>query len=85
MKLHKTIFIKCIIHEADFSEADLTNSVFDNCDFKDSVFDHTILEKSDFRTSYNFIIDPDSNRIEKAKFSSDNVLGLLTKYNIEIE
>ena len=85
MKLHKTNFANCKIHEADFTDADFTNSVFDNCDFTDSVFNKTTLEKADFKTSYNFIIDPDLNKIEKAKFSTTNVLGLLTKYNIEIE
>lgn len=43
------------------------------------------MEKADFRTSYNFSIDPDVNRIKKAKFSLDGVRGLLDKYDIQID
>jgi hypothetical protein len=43
------------------------------------------LERTDFRTSYNYSIDPEINRISKAKFSINGVVGLLGKYNIEIE
>jgi fluoroquinolone resistance protein len=44
-----------------------------------------LLEKADFRTAYNYSIDPEKNRIKKAKFSIFGVTGLLDKYDIEIE
>jgi fluoroquinolone resistance protein len=66
-------------------KVDLTSAVFDNCNLTQAVFDHTILEKADFRTSYNYSIDPEINRIKKAKFSILGVLGLLDKYDIDIE
>jgi hypothetical protein len=43
------------------------------------------LEKADFRTSYNYSINPEVNRIKKAKFSTAGIAGLLCKYDIEIE
>jgi hypothetical protein len=43
------------------------------------------LEKADFRSAFNFSIDPEMNRMKKAKFSRTGVFGLLHKYNIEIE
>jgi uncharacterized protein YjbI with pentapeptide repeats len=58
--------------------------VFDNCDFRGAIFDHTNIEKADLRTSYNYSIDPEINRIKKAKFSILGVSGLLNKYDIEI-
>ena len=85
LKLKNTKFKKCTLQEVDFVEADLTNSVFDNCDFTRAIFDRSILEKADLRTSHNYSIDPENNRIKKAKFSSPAVLGLLAKYNIEID
>lgn len=85
MKLHNTKFINCKLQEVDFTEADFTNSNFENCDFTDAIFNRSTLDKCDFSTSYNFIIDPENNKLAKAKFSSANVLGLLAKYNIEIE
>jgi uncharacterized protein YjbI with pentapeptide repeats len=66
-------------------EADLNSTVFDNCDLLGAVFQNTILEKADFRTAYNYSIDPDINRVKKAKFSASGIAGLLDKYDIEIE
>ena len=80
-----TKFKNCNLHEADFAETDLTNAVFENCDLVGAIFDHSILEKTDFRTSFNFSIDPEMNRIKKAKFSLATIKGLLDKYTIEIE
>jgi fluoroquinolone resistance protein len=51
----------------------------------DSTFDRTNLEKADFRTSFNYSISPESNRIKKARFSLSGIAGLLDGYDIEIE
>lgn len=85
LNLKKMIFKKSKLHEVDFTEADLTGAVFQDCDLAAAVFDHTILEKVDFRTSCNYSIDPELNKIKKAKFSLQEVAGLLHKYDIEID
>jgi len=74
-----------LLHQVDFTEADLSSSVFNNCDFKTAIFDNTILNKVNFRTSFNYEINPEINSIKKAKFSMPQVLGLLKKYNIDVE
>ena len=84
LKIKNTSFINCQLHEVDFSECDITSSLFDNCDLSGAVFDNTNIEKADFRTSYNYSIDPEINRIRKAKFSTNGLGGLLGKYDIEI-
>ena len=84
-KIKQTIFKNTQLQEVDFSECDLTGSIFDECDFTRATFEHTTLVKTDFRTSYNFSIDPEINLLRKAKFSLLNVSGLLDKYDIEIE
>ena len=48
-------------------------------------FENSILEKADLRTSRNYLIDPELNKIKKAKFSIHGIAGLLAKYDIEIE
>ena len=73
------------MHEVDFVESNLTAAVFENCDLYGSIFENTNLEKSDFRTAYNFSIDLETNQLRQAKFSRDGLIGLLHKYNIEIE
>ncbi|MEQ1733302.1 MAG: pentapeptide repeat-containing protein [Bacteroidia bacterium] len=84
LKAKATQFNTCTLHEVDFTEADLTSSLFDNCDLAGATFDRTLLEKVDFRTARNFALDPELNRIKKAKFSIGSVAGLLSKYNIDI-
>ena len=58
---------------------------FINCDFSGAVFENTILEKADLRTAINYSIDPEINRLKKAKFSMPGLIGLLDKYDIELE
>lgn len=83
-KIIKTTFKDVQLQEVDFTEADLTNSVFDNCDLTGATFDNTIIEKADFSTSYGYSIDPEINRIKKAKFSIHGIAGLLEKYDLKI-
>ena len=85
LKLKKSRFIKCKLQEVDFTETDLTSADFDGCDLQRAIFDRSILEKVDFRTAYNFNIDPERNKLRKARFSVDGVVGLLGKYDIVIE
>lgn len=84
MKLHKTKFTKCEMVEVDFGRADLTGSSFNDCDLRNAVFDNTNLSKCDFRKANNYIIDPENNKISKAKFSLLGIPGLLTKHDIVI-
>lgn len=85
VKAKGTKFSICGLQHVDFTEADLTSSLFNDCDFKAAIFERTMLEKSDFRSSYNYVINPETNKIKKAKFSMPEVLGLLRKYNIEVK
>ena len=83
-KLKKTHFIKCSLKEVDFSEADLSSSLFTNTDLTGTIFSNTILEKADFTTATNFSIDPEFNKLKKAKFSVFQLEGLLYKYQLDI-
>lgn len=84
-KMKKTSFIDCSLKETDFTETDLTNAIFKNCDLLNASFTGTILEKADFRTARNYALDPEMNKIKKAKFSFPGIAGLLSKYDIDIE
>jgi len=85
LKLKKTKFENCDLQEVDFTETDLSGSPFENCDLQRATFVNANLEMVDFRTSYNYSIDPEKNKMKKAKFSALGVSGLLDKYNIVIE
>ena len=85
LKLKKTRFKDSNLTEVDFTETDLASSLFDNCDLAGARFERTILEKADLRTARNYSIDPELNKIKKAKFSIHGIAGLLDKYDIEFE
>ncbi|MES2329184.1 MAG: pentapeptide repeat-containing protein [Bacteroidota bacterium] len=85
LKLKKIRFKDCSMHEVDFTETDLSAAILDNCDLLRATFDNTILEKTDFRAAFNYSIDPERNRVKKAKFSTTGISGLLDKYDIEID
>ena len=71
--------------KADFTESNLSNAVFEQCDLSRAMFIHTNLEKTDFRSSFNYSFDPGMNRMKKAKFALAGVVGLLDQYDIEVE
>jgi uncharacterized protein YjbI with pentapeptide repeats len=85
VKLSGTRFDSCQLEEVDFADAELTGAIFSDCDLKNAIFENTNLQKADFRTASSFQIDPDQNRLKGAKFSSQNLHGLLVKYQIIIE
>ncbi len=57
----------------NFTEVPLSNEyencTFTNCDLVGAIFENTILEKADFRTAYNYSINPESNRARPADWS----------------
>jgi len=85
LKLVKTLFRNSSLKEVDFTGTDLSSSTFDNCDFAEATFNGSILEKADLRSSYHYSIDPEINKIKKARFSLQGIRGLLDKYGIIIE
>ena len=50
-----------------------------------AIFNDTQLAGTDFRTAYNYSIDPEFNPMKKAKFTTQGIVGLLDKYDIKIE
>lgn len=77
-------FRSCSLKKVDFAGSDLSSVVLDQCDLAGALFENSILEVTDFRTAYNFNIDPDTNRIKNASFSREGLGGLLHKYQIKI-
>ena len=85
MEIKKTVFKNSQLHEVDFTECNLKGSMFNNCDLSMARFIDSVIENVDFRTSFNYSIDLDLNKIRKAKFSLVNLAGLLDKYDIDIK
>lgn len=85
LKLKKTQFRSCTMHDVDFSGAELPEAVFSDCDLLRSLFEQCNLEKADFRSARNYSIDPERNLMKKAVFSLAEVVGLLDKYGIVVK
>ncbi|MDD5152239.1 MAG: pentapeptide repeat-containing protein [Flavobacterium sp.] len=85
LKIKGTTFIDCSIIAVDFMSANLTEVIFDNCDLYRSEFAKAIANKADFKTSYNYTIDPTKTKIKKAIFSLDGLKGLLYKHDIIVK
>jgi len=83
-KMPKTKFINCSVREVTFIGTNLTSSVFDNCNLEGAIFNDTQLAAVNFKTAYNYKIDPEFNPMRKAQFSNDGIIGLLDKYDIKI-
>ena len=82
--IKQTKFKSSQLREVDFSNCDLAASSFEQSDLTGASFENTNLQKADLRTAFNYSIDPEINRIRKAKFSVDGLAGLLDKYDIDI-
>jgi len=85
MVLKNAIFSKCSIKEADFSQSQLNDSSFSDSDLMRSHFIGSNLSGCDFRGAINYVIDIESCKLKKAKFSSPEVLGLLSNLDILID
>lgn len=75
----------CQLQEVDFTECDMSGLVLHECDLTGAKFENTNLEKVDLCTAYHYSINPELNKIKKARFSVTGITGLLDKYDIIIE
>lgn len=83
-KLKNIRFEDCSLTECDFTQADLTKASFIQCRLDRAVFSRTNLSGADFTSASGFSIDPENNRMTKARFSAGSLAGLLDKYGLVI-
>ena len=65
--LKKTHFLDCSLKEARFIDCDLTGAVFKHTNLELAVFINNTLNQADFSTAYNITLDPEQNKLKKAK------------------
>ena len=85
LNMKNTYFEECTLQEVDFTETNLEGSHFNECELNDAVFDRTNLSGADLRKAYRFTIDPSGNNLKKARFSGNNLQGLLIGTGILID
>ncbi len=77
-------FTKCQLTEADLTTCNLKKAQFIDCNLDRAIISHCNLEEADFSTAFNFIINPNDNRMKKAKFSLQNLPGLVAVFDVKI-
>ncbi len=85
MNLTNCKFINSSLEEVDFVASDLTEIGLSGCNLSGAIFENTLLKKADLSNAFNFTINPEINNINKAKFSTSGLIGLLSKYNIIVK
>lgn len=85
MKIPKMSVVDSSLFDCAFMECNLSGSVFRNVDFRDTTFQDCDLSKSDFRDARNYRINTTSNRVDKARFSLPEAVGLLDNLGVIIE
>ena len=85
LKIKGTTFVDCSLVAVDFMKTDVTEVLFDNCDLYRAEFALATANKANFKTSYNYTIDPTKTKLKKAIFSLNEVKGLLFKHQILID
>ncbi len=85
LDLKNTSFCGCVIRDTHFTNTNLISADFEGVDLKGSVFHNTNLSKANFRGAINYLINPSTNKLVKARFSAPEVLALLDHFEIIIE
>lgn len=85
MKLKDLIIEDCISQEVDFVNAVIQKAILCNTDLTDSKFNNTDLSGVDLSNAKNYNINPNYNKIMKAKFTIPDVLNLLQGFDIIIK
>lgn len=84
LNLKKTPFRRCEILESDFVGTQLTECDFTQSNLAGSVFNTCDLTKANFVDARAYSINPQNNKVKKARFSMPEVVGLLEHLDIVI-
>ncbi|MBN1313009.1 MAG: pentapeptide repeat-containing protein [Anaerolineae bacterium] len=78
-------YLACVARNVDFREATLAKADFSDTDLSGSHFINTDLREADFRSAYNYQINPAQNKIDKAKFTLPEAMSLLYSLDIVLD
>ncbi|OEU73632.1 MAG: hypothetical protein BA874_02320 [Desulfuromonadales bacterium C00003068] len=85
LNISQIIIKNCSSREVDFTEANLTKGDLTATDFLNSRFSKTNLTRSDLRNAINYDINPEYNLLKKTRFSTPEVISLLSALDIILD
>lgn len=80
-----TEFDGSVLAGSTFSDCNISGGSFRGCDLEDAEFLRCNLAGADFREASGYVIDLESCRVKKARFSFPEVVGLLRTLDIVID
>lgn len=83
--LKKAQFVSCHALEVDFTECNLTQANFKDTELAGAKFSTTDLTQANFVGATNYYINPQINKVKKAKFKLPEALVFLQSLEIIIE
>jgi len=85
LKMKRSKFLSCEVVGCYFQNTFLVEADFTGSVFRETLFSACDLKKASFFDAHGYSIDPRSNQIEKAIFSTPDVLSLIECFNIIIK
>ncbi|APQ78153.1 pentapeptide repeat protein [Clostridium botulinum] len=85
MRLNNFNFSGSKFQESIFEESDLIDANFKDVRFESTQFTQCNMTRADFRGASGYVIDIQSNKLKKAKFSFPEVTNLLSSIDIVID
>lgn len=85
MQLRKFRFSSNELKDCIFSDCNLTDSIFKDSDLTNTEYVRCDLTRADFRDSFGYRINVNSNNVKGAKFSAPEALRLLDCFGIMVE
>jgi len=84
--LHLSDFVAtgCTMHEVDFGECVLKSADFSGSDLTGALFHHTKLEKVDFVSARNVLLDVRAAKMKAIKLSLDGAIAALGVLGVEL-
>jgi hypothetical protein len=84
-KMKDTPFRGGELRECYFAGCDLSGAVFDGCTMTGTTFERCDLSGADLRTAIGYEVDPLANRVVRARFSEQNLAGLVGRLGVVVE
>lgn len=84
LNMKNTSFANSSLKESYFTHTCLTGADFNGVNLQGTIFHNCDLCKADFSTATEYDIDPQTNKIKKAKFSLPEAVGLLRGFDITL-
>jgi len=84
LQMRQSKLVECKLHDVDFANANCEGSDFSYSDCLEALFHNTNISKCNFCYAVNYNINLYTNVVNKAKFSGDEALNLLTSSGLII-